>query len=153
MNLTNVKRWIKASLVQLLQNNSGGVTLFIEGDTRPRPTQSHFELRVDGPYSKPLAGGQYKFKIEVNILINMTRDESNFYAHENLQGIASQLLNQNFCVYRIGNKNKVADDDGSLFGTMLLIPMEEIRISEFGKIDPNTEVYQSVVEAHYEMYT
>lgn len=153
MNLTNLKRWIRASLVQLLQNNSGGIPFFIEGDTRLTDKKQHFELRVDGPFAKPLASGQFRFKIEVNILINNTRDESNLYSNDNLQGTASQLLNRDFCVYRIGNQGKNAVDDGSLFGTMKLIPMDEIKISEFGQIDANTEVYQSVVEAHYEMYT
>jgi len=155
MNLTNVKRWIKASMLREIKKNTGGVHLFVEGDTRDTNKHpQHFEFRLDGPYCKPCGTkGEFRLKVEANILVNSTRNEANLYDRENLQGIASQLLNRDFCIYRTGNVLKVPDvDNETLFGTMQLMPMDEIKISDFGQIDDNVEVYQAVVEAHYEMY-
>lgn len=160
MNLTNVKRWIKASIlreIELSKLNYYGtapVRFFVEGDDRDTNQQDqHFEFRFDGPYSKPLTKNEYRFYIEVNILINSTRNERNIYNIDNLEGVATQLLNRDWCIYKIGNTTDNAEDDGSYFGTMQLMPMEQIKLSSFGQIESDAEVFQSTSEAHYEMYT
>lgn len=153
MSLTNLTRWIKASYAQEIRKKLKGADLFIEGDDKVRPKSKHFELRIDGPYTTPCGTkGEYKAYIEVNILINGTRDEENRYAFDNLKGAAAEVLNTDFCIYRTGNVGKAEEDDESLVGVMKLIPFDSIKTSDFGMIDPNTEVYQAVTEAHYEMY-
>jgi hypothetical protein len=154
MNLTNWSRWIAASFIEELKKRLLGGHTFIEGrdrDTSKHP--NHYEVRIDGPYSKPCGTrGEFRFFIEVSILINSTRDEKNNYLHANMKGIASEALNKDFCIYKIGNVGKEDADDESLAGVMKLIPTEQIKSNEFGMIDSNTEVFQATVEAHYEMY-
>jgi hypothetical protein len=154
MSLTNLNRWIKASYVQMLRKVLLGAPLFVEGDDRQTSkAPDHFELRIDGPYTDPCGTqGEYKSFIEVNILVNVSRNEKNRYHFDNLKGAMAEALRRDFCIYRTGNVGKLAEDDESLVGVMRLIPSESIKISDFGMIDPATEVYQSVCEAHYEMY-
>jgi hypothetical protein len=154
MNLTNIKRWIKASYIQEIKKYLTGANLYIEGEDQLTDRDpKHFELRIDGPYIKPCGSkGEFRAFVEVNILVNSTRSEENIYERENLQSIAAHALNRDFCIYKTGNVGKDIADDETLLSVMQLLPSDEIKISDFGKIDTNTEVYQSTVEAHYEMY-
>lgn len=157
MNSTskNLKRWIKASFKQEFKKYlEQGFDLFVEGDDRlTSKVTKHIELRVDGPYITPCGSrGEFKAYIEVNLLGNSTRDESNIYDREDLQGLITFILNRDVCIYKTGNVGRNSDDDETLFGLMKLIPHDIIKTSDFGMIDPNTEVFQCVSEAHYEMY-
>lgn len=158
MNSTNeqayIKRWAVASIIKLFKELTEGIELYVEGMdfTKVQKKDKHFELRIDGPYSKPLDKGNWRHYFEVNILINSTRSEDDFYERHNLQGIAGAMLNRDICVYRIGNVDKNPKDDGTYVGVMQLIPVDQIKTSDFGRINETTEVYQAVAEAHYEMY-
>lgn len=156
MNSTKfLKRWIKASYVKILRTLlEQGFDLFVEGEDRLTSTKKQFiEARIDGPYLSPCGTkGEMRAYIEVNLLGNCTRDESNIYTRENLQGLMAFMLNRDFCIYRTGNQGKEPSDDGSLVGLMKLLPVDLIKTSDFGMIDANTEVYQAVAESHYEMY-
>ena len=128
--------------------------VFVEGQDRSSSTRnSHFEIRLDGPYTDPCGSrGEYRSYVEVNILVSSTRDESDIYRVDNMKGVAAEALNKDFCIYKVGNVGKNEQDDESLVGIMKLLPVERIKVSDFGMIDSNTEVYQAVAEAHYEMY-
>lgn len=156
MNSINpsLQRWVKASMIKQLKDLLKGKPTFIEGmDRQTSKVPNHFEVRLDGPYFKACGSrGEWRAFIEVNILVNTTRDEKNIYLQDNMKGIATAALSQSFCIYKTGNVGKEDGDDGTLFGHMLLDTKDEIKVSEFGMIDTNTEVFQAVVEAHYEMY-
>lgn len=156
MSLTkHLKRWIKASFVQTLKPLcEQGFQMFVEGEDRlTSKVPKHIELRVDGPYVTPCGTrGEMKAFIEVNLLGSVTRDEANVYIRENLEGLLAFMLNRDVCIYKTGNVGKVDVDDESEVGLMKLLPSDMIKTSDFGQIDPNTEVYQCVSEAHYEMY-
>lgn len=143
-----------ASIIKLFKEYNEGIHVYVEGmDPDTSQKDKHFELRIDGPYTKPLTKGCYRHYIEINILVNSTRSEDDFYERHNLQGIAAQMLNRDICVYRIGNTDKDSLDDGSFLGALQLIPSDQIKVSDFGRINETTEVYQAVAEAHYELYT
>lgn len=154
MNLTNFPRWITASFIEQIRKRLNGGHLFVEGrdrDTSKHP--DHFELRIDGPYQDPCGTkSEYRFFMEVSILVNSTRNESDVYNHANMKGVAAEALNTDFCIYKIGNVGREDVDDLSLVGVMKLLPSERIKSNEFGMIDTNTEVFQATIEAHYEMY-
>jgi len=155
MNSTkHLKRWIKASFIQEVRKHvEQGVTLFVEGDDKLPANQKHMELRIDGPYVRNVGSrGEKCAFIEVNLLGNSTRSEENRYDRENIQGLLASILDRDFCIYRTGNVGKEDVDDESIVGTMQLLATDQIKISDFGLIDTNTEVYQCVAEAHYEMY-
>lgn len=151
--IASLKRWIKASFKDALLPRLAGANLFVEGQERlSSRDKSHFELRIDGPYLRNSSGNEYCAFIEVNILSSSTRNEDNVFERENLQGQMQYALNTDVCIYRTGNVGKVVEDDETLVGTMQLISSHQIKVSDFGMIDPNTEVFQAVAEAHYEMY-
>lgn len=141
-------------MIKQLKDLLKGQPTFIEGtDRQTSKVPNHFEVRIDGPYYKPYGSrGEWRAFIEVNILVNSTRDEKNFYLHDNMKGLATQVLARDFCIYQIGNVGKEDEDTQAYFGIMQLNTKDEIKVSEFGLIDTNTEVFQAVVEAHYEMY-
>jgi hypothetical protein len=153
--LVNMRRWIRASVWKLLKDRTEGIQMQVEGEDQVKTTKldKHFELRIDGPYSKPQDKGNWRHYIEINILINSTRAEDDFYERDNLYGIAQAMLNSDICVYRTGNQAKNVKDNGTLVGVLQLIPVDQIKLSDFGRINETTEVYQAVAEAHYEMYT
>ncbi len=152
--IANLKRWIKASFLQELPKHLTGGPVFAEGDDRlTSQDATHYEVRIDGPYLKPCGTrNEFRTYIEVNILANSTRNESNAFARETLQGIITYALMRDFCIYRIGAKGTIAEDDESLVGVMQFIAAEQLKLSDFGQIDI-PEVYQAVGEAHYEMYS
>lgn len=153
-SIRNIKRWVTASIIKLFKENTEGIHLYVEGmDQDTSKLDKHFELRIDGPYSKPQTKGCYRHYFEVNILINSTRAEDDFYERQTIQGIAAEMLNKDVCVYKIGHVGKDVADDESYFSVLQLIPHEQIKVSDFGRINETTEVYQAVAEAHYEMYT
>jgi len=154
MNLINLKRWIKASAIKAFKDEAGGQQLFIEGeDRRTDKSASHLELRIDGPYCTPNGSkGEWRAYVEINVLVNSTRNQENIYDRENLQGISQQMLNRDICVYKIGNVGTNDADDESLFGVLQLMPGDQIKLSDFGNVDDHAELYQAVAEAHYTMY-
>ena len=149
-----LKRWIKASIKKELTKWLQGGPVFIEGEDRSTSKDpQHYELRIDGPYLRPIGSNRdYCAYIEVNILASSTRDESNVYGRENLQGQMQYALNRDICIYRTGNVGKDEADTETQIGVMQLLPVDQIKVSDFGMIDTNTEIYQAVAEAHYEMY-
>lgn len=148
MNLTDVPIWVQASIRKtIIDRNQGRIKLFFEGDDRQtNKYKEFFEIRVDGPYFD-LSGTKDEISIytEVNILINSTRNEENLFGHQRLMGIATQLLNTDFCIYKIGHK----DYDSLFYCTLSLMPSEQIKNSYFGQVEQNVQVFQSTVEAHY----
>lgn len=153
MNLLNMKRWIVASAIREFKKYLEGQVMFSEGvDKFPDKLDSYFELRIDGPYFRPQPGGGGCIYIEINILAISKRSEQNAFKKENMQGIASQILNRDFCIYKIGNKDTNPADTGDLVGVMQLLPSDQIKNSDFGQDDEVVELYKSATEAHYEMY-
>lgn len=151
--LQHMSRWIKASFIQELKKHLKGKALYVEGEDRLTNKESEFiELRLDGPYIDPCGTrGEYYAYIEVNLLCTSTRNEQNRYAADNLRGLMLQILTRDVCIYRTGNENDVVDD-ASYVGLMKLMPKDKIKASNFGQIDDASQTFQSVVEAHYEMY-
>jgi hypothetical protein len=140
-------------MIKQLKDALQGMATFYEGADRLTSREpNYYEVRLDGPYYEPCGTrGEYKASIEVNILINTTRNEKYLFLHANLKGIAASALSRDYCIYRIGNVGKEDSDDQSFFEVMTLIGKDQIKVSEFGMIDTNTEVFQAVAEAHYEM--
>lgn len=152
--LASIKRWVVASLKQQLPKWLQKAPLFTEGEDRSTSKNAqHYELRIDGPYTKPNGSSlDYCAYFEVNILANWTRDQSNIFSGENLQSQMQFALSRDFCITRTGNVGKDEADNESFVGVMQLLTSDQVKVSAFGMIDSNTEVYQAVAEAHYEMY-
>lgn len=152
--IKHLERWITASLITALSKRSSGKKVYLEGMDRLTNKEKEFiELRIDGPYLDPCGSkGEYYAYMEVNLLCTSSRNEANAFAATNLRGVMLHMLNTDICVYRTGNVGKETIDDESLVGTMKLLSVDKIKASNFGQIDPATQAYQAVAEAHYEMY-
>lgn len=153
----HLKRWTFASIIKDIKPRlEQGFEIFIEGDQRlTNKSPQFFELRVDGPYLKPLTKDEYRAYIEVNLLGNSTRNDENRYERQNLLSLLQSYLNKDFCVYKTGNvggKGNNGVDDESFFGVYTLIPAEQIKGSDFGMVDDSAHVFQCTAEAHYEMF-
>lgn len=151
----HLKRWIQASYIKAIRPLMGeGIALYVEGEDRLTNKLAKFcELRIDGPYIQARgAAGEFSAYIEVNLLGTSTRSPDNIYDRQNLQGYLSWLLARDFCITKTGNESSPeGTDDGTFFEVMLQLPHDEIKVSDFGQIDPNTQVFQCAVEAHYQM--
>ncbi len=147
-------RWIKASIVIEIRKTTEGQALFVEGDDRLTSKEQQFlEFRLDGPYISPHGTrGEYRAYVEVNILTTSTRNEKNRWNMEHLRGVVLAMLTRDFCIYRTSRVGREDIDDETLVGMMQLMPAEQIKLSDFGRIDPASETYQAVAEAHYEMF-
>jgi hypothetical protein len=150
----HLNRWIKASFIKELRPRlEQGFHLYIEGEDKLGEGPNRIELRIDGPYNRQVGTRtEWCAFIEVNLLMNATRDEGNIYTRDNIKGLMAELLTRDFCIYRTGNVGRVPEDNDTLLGVMQLLPAEMIKVSDFGQIEPNAEVYQAVAEAHYEMF-
>lgn len=83
-----MKRWVVASIIKLFKEHTEGITLYVEGmDNNSRDKDKHFELRIDGPYVRPLTKGEYRYYFEVNILVNSSRAED-----DSTNGITYKVL-------------------------------------------------------------
>lgn len=148
MDLTDVPIWVTASIRKtIIDRCAGRVPLFFEGDDRKTNKEKQFiEARIDGPYIEHVGTkNEISLYSEVNLLVTMTRNESNLYEFQKLLGIATQILNTDICIYKIGHPNY----NQLFFCTLSLMSSDKIQNSYFGQIDPNVQVFQSTTEAHY----
>ena len=150
----NWPRWIFASISQHFTDEKQGLDLFIEGQHRDtRDKKDFLELRMDGPYITEISHNYFRIYIEVNVLVQSTKDQDSYHRiHANV-GIAAAAFWNGIKVFRYGNG---IDDDDSYLGCLQLVTdargKERIQISHFGQIEPKTRLMQSTVEGHYEMF-
>lgn len=148
----NWPRWLFASTSKHFNDRRGDVSFYIEGQERNVPAPKDlFEFRMDGPYETELNKNYWRLYIEISILIQSTKDDSDYHRiHRHCGTVASAFTT--IPVYKYGDG---VDDDQSLLGCLTLIQdvgkRERIQINHFGQIDASTPLLQSSVEGHYEM--
>jgi len=150
----NMARWITASCAQFVADNKGSFNLFCEGEPRNTASlNSWAEFRLDGPYIQEISRDCFRIDVEINIVISVVDLQQDAYTIQRMTGWFQSKLMSNIPVYRHpGVTNDVADDS-SLVGCLQLRDemKQAIVISNFGKVRPDTELYQASVEAHYRM--
>ena len=153
----NWPRWIFATVSRhfAAAAATAGLPLFIEGQHRnTRKLKDFFELRMDGPTLREVSKGCWVLRIEINILVQSTMDDSNYHRiHQNV-GIAIAAFEKAISVFKLG-KNTPTPDDQSFLGCLTLLQNAETRdfieINHFGQIDIKTKLIQASVEGHYAM--
>lgn len=144
----NWPRWIHASITKHIVTivEAGSVAIYVEGSPKIKKASNFTELRIDGPYFKALTKGYWKIRAEVNILIQHDLSDTNLYAMNDIQGLVCTALTD-IPLYKYG-------DDDSEFGWLSSINRDRLNdhliISNFGKIEPETDIEQSTIEVHYE---
>jgi hypothetical protein len=126
--------------------------IFIEGTHRGLPNDTELlEFRMDGPQRRQAHRGQFVLYVEINILVRSFMDDEDFHKMRRLIGEVATWLGRDRCIYRYGDGS---DDDESLLGTLTLKnrkPYENIRVNQFGQIDPQYRIEQATVEASFEL--
>ena len=148
----NLPRWIIASVSKHFDDRRQGIPMFIEGQIRDTRTEKDFiELRIDGPYYTEVSKGFWNVYIEINVLIQAAQDQADYHRIYRSAGIVAAAFEHAISIFKFGDG--VGDDD-SLIGCMHLLgdkeKRERIQISHFGQVEPETGIFQSTVEAHYE---
>jgi len=147
----NWPRWISSSIAKHFDGYRQGVRLFVEGQDRDTEKETEFfELRTNGPFITEVSRGNYRCDVTVNTLVQAT-GESDIYK---IQRYAGKILLAYITIpiYRYGEG---AEDDETLLGCLKLVRNyprdEQIKINYFGKIQPQTNLYQASVDADYYM--
>ncbi len=155
----NWARWMFSSIAFTLKTlaTSNSIPAVVEGmdEETDEFTQAtdRLEIRISGPYTRPLSGGEYHIFMDVNVLFTSRFDGAGKNRHTILKnvGLYQEAMDQVINVYRYGSE--VGDDD-SFLGclTSRRGKNDTVRVMHFGKIDPTDKIRQSMVDARYEMY-
>lgn len=151
---SNLPRWVTASCAQFFKLRIGDqANLFLEGQERRTEALSQWlEFRLDGPYVVELSQNYFKVNIEINMLCVAQIDLTDFYKIHKLAGIALDCFVA-IPIYKYGDG---PDDDQSLIDCMIITrstdQREAIRVSHFGRVNPDQKILQSSVEGHYHLY-
>jgi hypothetical protein len=143
----NWSRWIFASIAKHFDDAKQNIPLYIDGQDRTQtPPVEGAELRVNGPFINNPSKGYYLLMIDVNILLNVTFSSTDSYKLWRTLGIFLTAFDIYIPVRKYG-------DDDSLLGCLRLIPNrgDEIIISHFGQVSPDIRLYQSAIDAMYEL--
>lgn len=148
-------RWVFASICQHFDDRRGTLPMYVEGTHRDtRELEDFFELRVDGPWYSEISKNYWWVFIEINVLIQSAKNNTDFHRIRKMTGIISQILERCIKVYKYGNEPY---DDSSLLGVLERQDdrrgknADRIQINHFGQIEPKLKLEQSTVEAHYVM--
>jgi hypothetical protein len=146
-------RWIFASLSAHFQSGLDAATLplFIEGQHRATRDLPNFaELRVDGPWMTELSRGYWRLFSEVNILVQVAKDDRFYHQIHDSVGIVANAFENTIGVFRYGDG---PSDDQTEVGCLKLQSQgnERIQINHFGQIAPESNLLQATVEGHYVM--
>lgn len=155
----NWARWMFSSIAYVMKTlaTSNSIPVIVEGmdEETDEFTQAtdRLEIRISGPYTRSLSGGEYHIFMDVNVLFTSRFDGAGKNRHTILKnvGLYQEAMDQVINVYRYGSE--VGDDD-SFLGC--LTPRkgknDTVRVMHFGKIDPTDKIRQSMVDTRYEMY-
>lgn len=150
----NWERWCKIALVEHFKAGITSPTKFyVEGFARDTEGESEYvEFRLDGPYVRESAHGQWRLYFELNLLVVVQESNEDAYRINRITGIVSNLFNDCVDVYKKG-PDSAGVDDTLLLGCLCLVPgrNERIQVSHFGKINPAVGIFQASVEGHYQL--
>lgn len=149
----NWPKWLKASIYKHFDARKGSYNLSFEGQL-PKATNdlaSWVELRVDGPYCRELSKDYWELYVEINTLISAQQSPDNLYAFDEMIGYFLAAFTSSIDIFKYGSG---VDDNSAQLGclSMLIGTRQQLQVSQFGQIEPDSHLQQAVVEAHYQMY-
>lgn len=157
-NLERLHVWILASVRKRLHDRikdslNDQIVVYFEADlvsdVQLRKPE-RLEIRIDGPIELERHKHQRGYRVECNILVHSTYNESDLFKHQKNVATAVRALGEDINVYEYG----FADASKNFVGCLQLKPTrgDLVTIAEHGQIDANTKVQQATVEAHYIMW-
>jgi hypothetical protein len=148
----NWDRWIFASCSTFFDNRKNNYELYIEGQDRSiKKEEDYAELRYSGPYYQQFSPKNFKLKIELNVLINVTKDENDNHKVFRVCGNFESAFESIIPVYKYGRDPSI--DTEEFIGCLQLVRNgdNDIIVTHFGQISPDVRVLQSTIEGHYEI--
>jgi hypothetical protein len=148
-------RWIFASIGNHFSTKKDAtLTLYIEGMHRVDLNQEEFiELRSDGPYYTEVSKGYWKVYVEINVLAQCAKNNTNFHRMRQLTGTIMSLFEPCIEVFKFGTGT---DDTQESVGVLRRMDQEtgrnNMQVNHFGQVDPTTQLEQATVESHYVMF-
>ena len=145
----NWSRWCFASFSKFFNTNRGSVTLYVEGTDRQTSELKDFaEFRMDGPRIKSLGKHLTRLEVTINILCFSTMDDVDAHKLQRTIGVMLAAFQPVITAYKYG-------DDGTQFACFQRASPSgakigfDVRINQFGIIDPVLRIQQATLEATY----
>lgn len=148
--ITNLDRWMFASISDHFINKMPTLDVVVEGHDRSQETftKDLVEFRCDGPVIQEKGRNEYYIKTEVNCLIqSVMRDTSTHVLYTDV-GLVLKAFTKGIPVYRYGLG---ADDDQSMLGCLELIQekRERLDVTHLGRVGIDSPIVRANVEGHY----
>lgn len=144
--------WCVASIRSVLHRRilalDSAQNLFFEADIRKTNQKPDcLEIRIDGPmHLREGTKNEILLRVEINILVKTTHNETDLYKHQKNTGVAFAALVDDIAVSELG----YPDSTGNEIGCFQQVK-PGVMVAEHGQTDPNIKVQQATVEAHFEM--
>lgn len=145
----NWSRWCLASFSKFFDSKKGSVYLYIEGHDRDTANLVDFaEFRMDGPRIKTIGNSLVRLELTVNILIQSVMDDTDTHKLQRTIGVMTAAFEKKISAFKYGTG---LNDDQSLFACFQLIREGnfDVRVNNFGIIDPTVRKQQATIEARY----
>lgn len=147
----NWNRWIYSSIAKYFTDKAiaANVNIYIESaPAKDKHPQDWIELRIDGPYFSGRSKNEWGATIEVNVVVSSAKNEKNNYRFLINSGLVCEWCVAEIPIFKLGTG--VSDDQSLLTCLQLKTDdRERLIVSNFGQIDPTTQLLQSTVEGHY----
>lgn len=147
-------KWIFASCARHFYDRRAGIYLHVEGQKRrTEDLQEWLEFRLDGPYFDEQTRGNFRVDVEINVACMVVQDKKAYRIHE-VSGIAQAAFTYGIELRKLGDAGDDPENTGELFGCLTLLPKDKERVvsSFFGKVQTDSDLYQSTVEGHYRAF-
>ena len=148
----NWTRWIHASITKHYLDNVATVDFPCKiRQASDVNVPSWFELRIDGPEIGQFTANEWYLALEINILISTDKNSANMWQHETNCGVIQGHWGTSFEITKEGDE---AGDDNTHVGCLQLQTGRDHsrELSNFGNIERNVPLLQSMSEAHYQMF-
>jgi len=147
----NWGRWIYASVCDHFETYRDTLHMFLEGQLRETDElQQFFELRVDGPYYQQINKGWWKLIVEVNAIITVAKNDTDFHAIRLWTDFVASLFTNTINIYRYGDE---PGDDNTYVDCLMAMDgyRRKLQVSHFGQLQKADEILQAGVERHYQV--
>lgn len=149
----NWPRWCFASFSKFFDDRRQNLTMYVDGSDRATTgLQDFIEFRMDGPRIKQIGRSLVKLEVTVNILVQSQMNDSDIHAMQRTMGIVIAAFEQIVPGFKYGDG---VDDDQSQFACFVRESPSgqkigfDVRINNFGIIDPTVRKQQATIEASY----
>lgn len=148
--ITNWTRWLHASVAAYLKSaaTTANVPSLAEGleerTTSFEEAPDRLEIRFNGPYTKRLSG-LTEARVGVNVLVtsNFGSKTKNAFSLDITLGAIHSAMDSGIPLFKMG----AVTDDLTQLGCLQVI--NEVKVFNFGQLDPKDRIRQGMVDASY----